>query len=252
MNLGTSKLMQPETETDALPLAAEQEREKMHRQILSSVSHDLKTPLVSIIGSLEVFDRMNDRLSVEQRQRLITVALQEAYRLDTFITNILDMAKLENGMVRVRLETVDMRMMIGDCVAGLGARLNNSKVEIEAVGGLKQVSVDTALLARALCLLIDNAVKYGGSPPVIHIAFGKNAAGQGFVSVADNGSGIPPGCMESIFSKYTRFARGDQQSAGFGLGLAICREIMRLLQGNVVAENGPDGGAVFTLFFAPA
>src|ERR1700721_2788036 len=103
----TSSKKRNESTSDSPPYSDE-ERELLHRQILSSVSHDLKTPLASIIGSLEVFERMNDRLSEEQQKTLITVALREAYRLDNFITNILDMARLESGMVKQVPESVSI------------------------------------------------------------------------------------------------------------------------------------------------
>jgi len=228
---------------------SDQQREDLHRQILSSVSHDLKTPLASIIGSLEVYERMDERLTREQRQTLITVALQEAYRLDNFITNILDMARLENGLVRLRQESVDVDGLLKDCVTRLGCRLKGSSININAPDELPQIATDPTLLARAVCLLLDNAVKYGGAPPVIGIAFGKEKDGRGFIRVTDNGPGIPADRLEAIFSKYTRFARGDQQNAGTGLGLAICREIMRLLNGSATAANGVPNGAVFTLSF---
>jgi len=236
---------------DNSPPAAfmDQERERLHRQMLSSVSHDLKTPLASIIGSLEIYERMNDRLSDEQRQSLITVALHEAYRLDNFVTNILDMAKLENGLVRLRQETFMVGGLLEDCFTRLDHRLKGSEVRLETPAELVQITTDATLLARAICLLLDNAVKYGGAPPLILIAFGEERGKEGFIRVTDNGPGIPEAHMEAIFSKYTRFARGDQQNAGTGLGLAICREIMRLLHGGITAENGTQGGAVFTLHF---
>ena len=226
---------------------SDEEREKFHRQILSSVSHDLKTPLASIIGSLEVYERMSGRLTPEQQQSLISLALQEAYRLDTFITNILDMARLENGMVKRRQETVALRSLLEDCVTRLGHRLKNTRIHYAEPPQPVQALVDQTLLSRTICLVLDNAVKYGGTPSKIDIAYGKDHAGAAFISVADNGPGIPEARLDDVFSKYTRFARGDQQNAGTGLGLAICREIMRLLDGKIVAENNPDGGSIFTL-----
>src|SRR6202042_3378204 len=111
---------------------AETERKRLHRKILSSVSHDLKTPLASIIGSLEVYDRMNGRLTENQQKSLIEVALQEAYRLDNFITNILDMAKLENGAVKLRHDKILVNSLLEDCITRLGNRLKASEVSVEA------------------------------------------------------------------------------------------------------------------------
>ncbi|MGE3624424.1 MAG: sensor histidine kinase [Bdellovibrionales bacterium] len=226
------------------------DREQFHRQILSSVSHDLKTPLASIIGSLEVYERMASRLTPEQQQSLIGVALQEAYRLDNFISNILDMARLENNMVKLREEPVLVGTLIEDCITRLGHRLKGSDIRIDAPARPLKIITDPTLLTRAICLLLDNAVKYGGKPSSIRLGFGPTVNGGSFIQIADNGPGIPEGRIEAVFSKYTRFARGDQQNAGTGLGLAICREIMRLLGGTVRAENTPQGGALFILSFA--
>jgi K+-sensing histidine kinase KdpD len=236
--------------TDATTLA-DREREQLHRQMLSSVSHDLKTPLASIIGSLEVFERMAARLTDEQRQSLIAVALQEAYRLDNFITNILDMAKLENGLVRMRHETVVISTLVEDCVTRLSHRLKEGDVRIETLDNSLQINTDATLLCRAVYLLLDNAVKYSGSPLHIEVASGREPDGRGFIRVTDNGPGIPANRMDTIFSKYTRFAKGDQQNAGTGLGLAICRAVMHLLGGSVSVINGSKGGAVFTLHIPP-
>ena len=222
------------------------ERERIHRQMLSSVSHDLKTPLASIIGSLEVYERMKTKLSEEKQAALIAVALQEAYRLDNFITNMLDMAKLENSVVKTRREDVELSAVVRDCLINLNNRLRSSTVTIGSTHPIQAIT-DPVLLSRAICLVLDNAVKYGGTPSAITIQFGEDANHSGFITIHDNGRGIPEGQMEAIFSKYTRFPKEDQQNAGTGLGLAICRAIMNLLGGDVVVANDAQGGASFTL-----
>jgi K+-sensing histidine kinase KdpD len=236
----------PSAETGSI---ADREREQLHRQVLSSVSHDLKTPLASIIGSLEVHERMGARLRPDQQQTLLTVALQEAYRLDNFITNILDMAKLENGLVRPRNQPVSVANLVEDCLTRLGHRLKGSELKVEALDHSLQSNTDLTLLSRAVCLILDNSVKYGGSPGKIEIVSGSEKPGEGFIRISDNGPGIPADRTDAIFAKYTRFAKGDQQNAGTGLGLAICREIMRLLNGTVTVANVKGGGAAFTLRF---
>lgn len=243
----TSKLVGPTPDASE---QLERERERIHRQMLSSVSHDLKTPLASIIGSLEVYERMRDKLPQEKQGDLIRVALEEAYRLDNFITNILDMAKLENGMVKPKREGVDVGHTIRDCVTKLSSLLLKSKVDISALTpDPVEITTDAVLLSRAVCLVLDNAVKYGGKPPVIEIEYGINDDKTGFIRIHDNGRGIPSSEIEAIFSKYTRFSKEDQQNAGTGLGLAIGREIMRLLGGDIRVANADVGGTTFTLNF---
>jgi K+-sensing histidine kinase KdpD len=230
------------------PPSLDEDRERMHRQMMSSVSHDLKTPLASIIGSLEVYERMHQKLPEERREALIRVALQEAYRLDAFVTNILDMAKFENGSVKVRKEAINLKSLIENCTTRLNDRLSDSAVRVEASSGEIEAHTDSTLLCRALMLILDNAVKYGSTQPAVRIRYGKEGD-HGFIEARDNGPGIAETRLESIFSKYTRFPIQDKQIAGTGLGLAICREIMRLLGGSVMATNHPDGGAVFKLSF---
>lgn len=226
----------------------EKEREQMHRLMLSSVSHDLKTPLASIIGSLEIYERMKEKLSEKDQQTLLETALQEAYRLDNFITNILDMAKLESGMVKMQPKPCDIGGLLSDCLIRLGDRLRGSDIKIDGPIEKLEISTDATLLSRAVCLLLDNAVKYGGASPTIQVSYGCKDSNC-FIRVEDSGKGIPESHLEMIFSKYTRLAKQDHQNAGTGLGLAICRQIMRLLGGTVIASNKVSGGAMFELDF---
>jgi len=226
-----------------------QERERIHRKVLSSVSHDLKTPLASIIGSLEIYERMKDKLPADRQQALIQVALQEAYRLDSFVTNILDMAKLESNTVKLQSEAIEVGSVIKNCTMRLTNRLKDCTVNINPASGPCEGIADSALLNRVIGLILDNAVKYGGHPPIIDIDFGNDSNQIAFIEIRDNGGGVPDPQMEKIFMKYTRFAKEDQQSAGTGLGLSIGREIMRLLGGDLTVKNNPNGGAIFTMRF---
>jgi len=224
-------------------------REKIHRDMLSSVSHDLKTPLATVIGSLEIYTRMGAKMSEEKRVNLIASALSEAYRLDSFITNILDMAKLEGGMVKIRNERCDLASLLEDAMIRLGPKREKGEFSLKRTQNSSIVYTDPMLLSRAAGLLLDNALKHGGKNPQITIEFGSEDE-QGFVIVRDNGPGIPAGKEEEIFSKYTRLSKSDQQNAGTGLGLAICQKIMEMLSGTVKTCNHKDGGAEFTLLFA--
>lgn len=222
------------------------EREQMHQAMLSSVSHDLKTPLASIIGSLEIHARMKERLSPEKKDALIATALHEAYRLDNFITNILDMAKLESGMVKVKRESVDLRILLSDCMIKLRHREGSEHIQIPSILPVQSIHTDATLFARALFVLLDNALKHGDNPIVVDVLEEKNL-GEIMLVIRDHGSGILPGREKEIFSKYTRFARKDQQNAGTGLGLSIAQTIMHLLGGRIEAMNHSTGGALFTL-----
>jgi two-component system sensor histidine kinase KdpD len=228
-------------------------REYLHRQMLSSVSHDLKTPLATVIGSLEVMTMLYDRLSEEKRKSLISSALTEAFRLDYFITNILDMAKFEADAVRPRFEMTRLGQMIQDAQARLGPLKTKGELRITPTGR-DELTTDPMLGARAIGLVLHNAYRFGGrragqeETPLVEVSYGV-VNGEGFVRIRDHGEGIPQEKQAAIFDKYTRLQKADQQNAGTGLGLTICQSIMRLLDGRIDVSNHPDGGAVFTLYY---
>ena len=223
-------------------------REEMHRRMLSAVSHDLKTPLATMIGSLEVYRRMDEKLTPEKRAALVRSALTEAYRLDNFITNILDMAKLEGGMVAVKSEACNLTSLLQDSLTRLGPRREKGKIELRLNGSEVSVYTDPMLLGRAAGLLLENALKHAGQQPVILVEY-EVLGDHATIRVKDDGPGIPKGTEEAIFSKYTRLNKADQQNAGTGLGLAICKAIMDNLSGRVEVASGAAGGAAFTLTF---
>jgi K+-sensing histidine kinase KdpD len=224
------------------------EREALHRQMLSAVSHDLKTPLASVIGSIEIFRRMGAQLSDKQREELLKTALTEAYRLDSFLTNILDLAKLENNLVPIRKEPTDLHHLIEDMVAGLGARRGDAVVAVKGPAGVT-INTDATLLSRAINLLVDNGIKHAGQAPRIDITYDRPNGDKLTISIKDDGPGIPIDKHEEIFSKYTRLQRGDMQNAGTGLGLNIARIIAQRLGGdlNIVPHASGESGAHFDL-----
>ena len=233
-------------------------REYLHRQMLSSVSHDLKTPLATIIGSLEVMTMLSDRLPEEKKKSLIASALTEAFRLDYFITNILDMAKFEADAVKPRFETTRLSQLINDSLARLGPLKTRGELDIRPLTSQDELKTDPMLGSRAIGLVIHNAFKHGvsrqGGPrgssdaARVEVEYGVWAH-EAFVRIRDHGDGIPVDQQAAVFDKYTRLTRADQQNAGTGLGLTICQHIMHLLMGRIEVANHPDGGAIFTLHF---
>ncbi len=222
------------------------EREKLRSMLLSSVSHDLKTPLASVIGSLSVYRSMRTRLPEEHCQTLITTALDEAQRLDSFITNILDMTRLESGQIEMKEEWVAPASLIETVSRRLKDRLRNHTLQVSAGDDNLEVTMDTIMTGQVLQNLLDNAVKY--TPAGTQIDIGWHIQNEQFaLTVRDYGNGIPDDHLEKIFDKYARIRRADMQVAGTGLGLAVARAIMHAQKGTVTASNHPDGGAVFTI-----
>lgn len=221
------------------------EKEKLRAMLLSSVSHDLKTPLASVIGSLSVYHGMKHKLNEDQRATLISTALKEAQRLDSFITNILDMTRIESGDIELKKEWVQPKKLVGSVVKRLKYRLSNHQINI--IGGEEDIAVqmDHMMTGQVLQNLLDNAAKYTPEQTRIDISW---QAGETFsLAVHDHGAGIPEHKLEKIFNKYERLHKQDSQVAGTGLGLAIAKAIMTSQGGDVTVVNHPAGGAVFTM-----
>jgi K+-sensing histidine kinase KdpD len=199
-------------------------REKMRSAMLSAVSHDLKTPLSSVIGALDVYQEISSRLPEERKLELIRTALSEARRLDQLINNILDMAKLENNGIQYRFEETDIRLIAQNALQKTQNKFKNRKIQFEAEGDNWETRADPGMLERAIIQLLDNAVKYTAEDNRIILRMESHTHSI-LITVQDNGAGIPAHQQEAVFDKYTRLNQGDHKIAGTGLGLPIARQI---------------------------
>jgi two-component system sensor histidine kinase KdpD len=223
-----------------------EEREKLRSMLLSSVSHDLKTPLASIIGALSIC-RSQRAVTPEKREILIETALEEAERLDSFITNILDMTHLESGKIEFKQDWHNPQAMIQEVIKRLTYRMRQHKVVIQPSPVKVEVYMDLVMTEQVFQNILDNACKYTPASAVIEVSCIQKE-GQGiFWQIRDHGKGLPPEKLDRIFDKYSRLQMKDSQVAGTGLGLAISRAIMEAQNGTVTAANHPEGGAVFTI-----
>jgi len=224
------------------------EREKLRSMLLSSVSHDLKTPLASVIGALSVYQTMGTNLSEEHRVTLITTALEEAQRLDSFITNILDMTRLESGDIDFRKEWIAPQDILRKVERRMKNRLRNHALHIIAPDEPVEIHMDAASVEQVMQNLLDNAAKY--TRPGTRVEIRPYAQGKQYIiEVHDHGDGIPAEKLDKVFDKYARLKKTDSQVAGTGLGLSICKSIMQAQGGTIDATNHAEGGAVFTLCF---
>lgn len=233
--------------TDAAYLAS---RESLRLSLLSSVSHDLQTPLAGVIGSLSTLLIMKDKLPNKARQNLLSAAYAEARRLQRIVQNVLAMAGMEMGNMVVR----NVAMDIVDVVKHTAARVKHAypKLAIQVEHDLGHLAVlgDELLLSQVFYNLLENAAKYG--PPKhkicvnIHENIEKNMVQ---IDVTDRGPGIAPTDLPKVFDKYYRSLFTDRKHAGSGLGLAICRAIIEAHGGTIHATNRTDGkhGMVFTV-----
>ncbi len=224
-----------------------EEREKLRSMLLSSVSHDFKTPLAGIIGALSVFRSLGSKLPQAKREELIETAIEEALRLDSFITNILDMTRLESGSVNFRMEWYHAEGMVENVIRRMHTRCSKHVVIIKPCPEDIEVCMDTLMTEQVLQNVIDNACKY--TKPGTSIEISCEIDNQiGFLcKIRDHGMGIPSQKLGLIFDKYTRLEKKDTQVAGTGLGLAIAKAVMEAQGGWISAENHKDGGALFTI-----
>jgi two-component system, OmpR family, sensor histidine kinase KdpD len=219
--------------------------EKLQTALLNSISHDLRTPLVSITGALSSLDEASPALDEEVRRNLIETAREEAERLNRLVGNLLDITRLETGVMHLHREPSDIQELIGSSLEQVGTPLKNRQVKVEISPKLPLVPLDFVLFSRVLVNVIDNALKY--SPPEKPIEIKARVSDQTLeISVADRGEGIPSEDLERIFDKFYRVQRTDNVS-GTGLGLSICKGIVEAHGGSIRAEDRRGGGAIFTV-----
>ncbi|WP_417789328.1 ATP-binding protein [Terasakiella pusilla] len=227
-----------------------EEREKLRAMLLSSVSHDLKTPLASIIGSLSVYKRMrkSDRLVPEIADELTDTALSEAQRLDSFISNILDMTRIESGDITFQAEWIDPMEPLKSVAKRLKNRLSEHDLQIIRPDHDVEIEIDLMMTEQVLQNILDNAAKYSPTGTVIKAICRAENKGFSYI-IQDQGSGIPEENRQSVFDKYERLKQTDTKVAGTGLGLAIAKAIIEKQNGEIHLRNHEAGGAEFTLFF---
>jgi two-component system sensor histidine kinase KdpD len=219
--------------------------EKLQTALLNSISHDLRTPLVSITGALTTLQEAQVRLDDEARRILVDTAAEEAGRLNQLVGNLLDMTRLEAGAVRVNREPRDLQDVIGAALQQIGERLGDRPVEIDIPATLPLVPLDSVLLVHVLVNLLDNALKYSPSGSPVEIR-ARQAEAEVHVEVADRGIGIPAEDLPHIFQKFYRVQRPDNV-AGTGLGLSISKGLVEAHGGRIWAQNRPEGGTVVKL-----
>ena len=223
------------------------ETERLRSALLTSISHDLKTPLASVLGAAGALRDMSKSLDDAARADLLATIIDEAERLNRFIANLLDMTKLEFGAIVPNSAPHDVSEIVGSTLERAGKILVRHQVELDLAADLPMVSVDAVLLEQVLFNLLDNAAKYAPPETTIRIR-GWRDAGTVAIQVLDEGSGIPAGDLERIFEKFYRVQKGDRVRAGTGLGLAISRGFIEAMHGSIAAANRADRpGAVFTI-----
>ncbi|HEY0882560.1 MAG TPA: DUF4118 domain-containing protein [Archangium sp.] len=220
------------------------EAEELRSALLSSVSHDLRTPLATIIGSATALREQTDALSPQAREELASAICEEAERLERLVVNLLDMSRLQSGVLPVKREWVPLEELVGSALGSIEARLEPRAVKVSLPTDLPLIAVDPVLFEQVLRNLLDNVVKY--TPPTAPVELSARAA-EGVVelTVDDGGPGLQKRVEGTLFEK---FARGEHPGTqGAGLGLAVARGIVEVHGGRLTASRSPLGGARFTI-----
>jgi two-component system sensor histidine kinase KdpD len=223
------------------------ETEHLRAALLTSISHDLKTPLAGILGSAGALRDLSTSLDELAKADLLATIIEESERLNRFIANLLDMTRLESGAVVPNAALNDVGEIVGSALERASQVLARHRVEVEISPNLPLIMMDAVLFEQVLFNLLDNAAKYAPPSTTIRIASWRDGESVK-LQVLDEGDGIPEIDLERIFDKFYRARKGDQVRAGTGLGLAISRGFIEALNGTIAASNRMDrSGAVFTI-----
>jgi two-component system sensor histidine kinase KdpD len=225
----------------------EAETDRLRSALLTSISHDLRTPLAAVLGAAGALRDLPKSLDDDAKADLLGTIIDESERLNRFIANLLDMTKLESGAVAPNLAPHDLGEIVGSALERAKKILAKHRVEVAIPSDLPMIAVDPVLFEQVLFNLLDNAAKYAPAGTAIRI--------QGWaerdainLQVLDEGDGISPDDLERVFDKFHRARKGDQVRAGTGLGLSISRGFVEAMHGTITAANRTDrSGAVFTI-----
>jgi two-component system sensor histidine kinase KdpD len=225
------------------------EGDRLRSALLTSISHDFRTPLASILGNVTSVITYGELYDRPTRDEMLGVARMETERLSRFVRNLMDMTRLDAGAIGPRTEMVDISDVVGSAINGAERLLTRHELVIDMPAELPMVRLDFVLAEHVLVNLLDNAAKYSPAGSRIHV----RARSEGpwlLLSVSDEGPGIPAADLPSIFERFYRAHASDYHGAGVGLGLAICKGFMTAMGGRISAHNCPDrGGANFTVSF---
>jgi two-component system sensor histidine kinase KdpD len=224
--------------SDAARVEALTQTEKLRAALLSSVSHDLRTPLTTILGAATSLRRDNERIAPDDRRALLDAIEDEARRLDRFVNNLLEMTRLEGGALSPKREWIDLQDAVEAALLTVRRRQDGTTWLRDFPLDLPPVSCDPVLLETVLVNVLDNAAKYGGAG----VTLAANVRGAVVdLTVTDHGPGIPPALLPHVFDRFTRAADG-KAAPGAGLGLSICKGLIEAMGGTIVAASPVTNG----------
>jgi two-component system sensor histidine kinase KdpD len=223
------------------------ETDRLRSALLTSISHDLKTPLAAVLGAATTLRDLSPKLSDPEKLDLLSTIIDESERLNRFIANLLDMTRLESGAIVPNTALHDLHDVVGSALQRAVKILGQHKVQMTLAANLPMLELDAVLFEQAVFNLLDNAAKFApeGSTISVHGWRDEEAV---YLQLLDEGGGIPPQDLENIFDKFFRAQKVDHVRAGTGLGLAIARGFVESMRGTISAANRMDrNGAVLTI-----
>lgn len=222
-----------------------QEAEKLQNALLNSISHDLRTPLVSITGALTSLREQSDSLNEENRSSLILTAGEEAERLNRLVGNLLSMTRIESGAIKLHLEPGDVQDVVGTALEQLGKRVAGHQVQVRIPDDYPLVPMDFTLIVQVLVNVLENAVKYSPEGSLVAVS-ADQVNGKARLQISDRGVGIPSDDLARVFDKFYRVQRPESIN-GTGLGLSISKGIVEIHKGVIYANIREGGGTIITI-----
>ncbi len=223
----------------------QRQEEKLQSALLNSISHDLRTPLSSVTGSLSALLDNDAGLDDATRKELLETAFTESDRLNQLVGNLLDMTRMEAGALKINRKACELRDVLGVTLEHLKENIGARNIRIDIPKDFPEISVDFLFMMKVFFNLIDNALKYSpaGTPIDIKATLFKDKVK---IEIKDQGVGIPKGDLKRIFDKFYRVERPESMT-GTGLGLSICKGIIEAHSGEITAQNNLDKGATFII-----
>lgn len=241
------------TSEEKVRLAQEEEKnrqalasEKLRGTILRSISHDLRTPLTSISGSISMLLETPELISEADRKRLLTDVYNESIWLNRFVENLLSLTRIDDNLLKLNIQPQLVEEVVGETVSIVRRRLGNRNLIVEVAETCGLVDMDSGLIEQVIINLVDNAIAHTGDRGRVEIRVHCDRD-EAVFSVRNDGPGILPDEIDRIFDRY--YVGSEERSdarRGMGMGLTICQSIVRAHRGTIQAESPDGGGVVFT------
>jgi len=218
---------------------------KLYNTLLNSLSHELRTPISTIIGATDTLQDVNNKLSADNKSELISEISKASLRLNRQVGNLLNMSRLESGFLQPKTDWCDVNELVYDVVNQLQDNLQGKKIDVKILENLPLVKLDYGLLEQVLFNLVHNATIYIPENGIITISVFINKDKKLLIVVEDNGNGFPEKEILHVFEKFYRLK--NSKTGGTGLGLSIVKGFVEAMNGSVILENRKGGGAKFTV-----